>query len=512
MTWWVLSKFSATPGFTTLDVRANTSHEDHLFLAWAYHKPARHPIYRIVRGKRVRCGYKYVWDTPTIAEQVQSGDTLYHRFSLLNLQSNSTIWFYIFAPDGPFGLEIQGPLQHATLLALACWPPNLFVATKLKGVYATRTMSGPGEPHPTWIQINEGLHSLHCWQYHANLIVPADRHYLIAGDPGDRIVYRLMVPDIPWWLPFWPILFPDWEPLLTNADCLALTGWPSGEICWLTTNTHLPGRIYVLFHHPISYDGAACIRSHDYGQTWESFPISPGPVAYTAGNIIAGVSRGTSPHGVGSVLYAAINNGLGGHFRIYISTDWGQSWALAGSTQLSVAVPRVMVDPSDQSILYIGAHVNIPNPNELFRSTDHGADLIEIDFDHHLGFYLNAFWGQMWLEQTDIFRARVLVQNHVWQTTDFCETWTDPGPTAVAVSRLSILGHSPDYLYLGRRTNAPAFGWPGYPHVFFISDTEGLTMWGKCGAYAAEDDGHGDSIPWNCGGLAHDGILHPYPA
>lgn len=510
MTWWILIGSAPTMTFNTITVRAFTNVPDHLYMAWAYWEPTRHLLYRTVRGKTILCGYKYIWDTPTITEQDQDDDTLYHTFHLYGLTANSTVWYYLFAPDGPYGLEIQGPLRHVHLPPPPHWDPNLFVATKLKGVFATRTFSGPGEPQPTWIPLTAGLHSLSCWQYAPDLLAPQTRHYLVTGVAGSRVVYKLDVPIIPWWMPFTPARFPDWQPILTNADCLALTGFASGEICWVATNINLPGQVYVLFHHPASFDGATCIRSENYGLTWQSFPISPGPVAQRAGNIIAGLSRGASPHASGQVLYAAINNGLMGSFKVYISTDRGETWALGGSTQTSVAVPRVMVEPSDHSIVYIGAHVAIPNPHELFRSTEHGANLVEVDGDHHLGFYLNAFWGQMWLDTEDIHSMRILVQNHVWTSTTFAATWTDFGPTAVGVARLMCTPHSPSYLHLGRRTNSPPFGDPGYPHVVFISTDQGHTMWGKAGDHADQPDGDGDSIPGDCGGLAYDGFLHPY--
>lgn len=115
MTWWILTYLRNDPGDTTLDVAARTSQPDHLFMAWATWKPARHPIYRTVRGKRVLCGYNYIWDTPSIHEQWQPGDTLQHDFALSGLPPGSTIWYYLFAPGGPYGNEIQGPLISVTL-------------------------------------------------------------------------------------------------------------------------------------------------------------------------------------------------------------------------------------------------------------------------------------------------------------------------------------------------------------------------------------------------------------
>lgn len=116
--WWTLTQLNNYPTSTTLRVEAITNFADHLFMKWAYHKPRRFPIYRTVRGTTVLCGYKYIWDTPNLAEQQQSGDTLEHTFSLSGLTPGSTIWYYLMAPGGPYSLEIQGPLVNVRLT----WP------------------------------------------------------------------------------------------------------------------------------------------------------------------------------------------------------------------------------------------------------------------------------------------------------------------------------------------------------------------------------------------------------
>lgn len=512
MTWWILTSSTPVATFNTLTVRTFTNVEDHLFMAWAYHEPRRHLIYRTVRGKTILCGYEYIWDTPFIAEQIQEGDTLYHRFSLTDLQHNSTIWYYLWAPDGPYGQEIQGPLRHVTLPPPPYWPENLFIATKLKGVFATRTMSAPGEAQPTWIPLVEGLHSLICWQYAPDLLYPQDCHYLVAGAADDRILYSLDVPAIPWWMPFTPARFPDWQPLLTDAQAVTLTGSTSGTICWVATNIRHPGWIHVLFNSGFGDNGTWHIRSQDYGATWEAFQIHANIFNWEAGNIVAGISKGSSPYYSGAVLYVALCSHLLNQVTLWLSTDFGETWTATAAQGIGVVVPRCYVEPSDQAYIYLGALRDIANTRELWRSINHGAALVEVDADDHLGTYIDVFQGQLWLEYTDIHVARVLAANHVWYTDTFCSTWNDPGPTPVDVSRLSILGHSPSYLYLARHTNTPAEGQPGYPHVFFISLNDGLALWGKCGDHAHLADGGGDSIPGDCGGLAHDGILHPYPA
>lgn len=112
MTWWVLTRLYNARHRTALYTAARTNVPDHLFMAWAHHKPTRHPVWKTIRGKRTQCGFRWIWDTPNITEQSQDGDTLQHSFHLADLPPTAHTWYYLFAPDGPYGREIQGPLVH----------------------------------------------------------------------------------------------------------------------------------------------------------------------------------------------------------------------------------------------------------------------------------------------------------------------------------------------------------------------------------------------------------------
>lgn len=119
--WWVLRSLLITPATYACEVACVTSDADHVYVAYAPWRPARHPIYRTFRGRTHLCGYQYIWDTPTIAEQTEPGDTLQHTINLAPLTPETTYWAYVFAPDGPYGLEIQGPLFSFTTEAV---PPG----------------------------------------------------------------------------------------------------------------------------------------------------------------------------------------------------------------------------------------------------------------------------------------------------------------------------------------------------------------------------------------------------
>jgi len=511
MTWWILTQYLPETTFNSATINCYSNIADHAFMSWSYHKPARRQLFRRVRGKTIPCGFKYIWDTPNLAEQTQMGDTLFHRFRLVNLKPAATIWYYIWAPDGPYGNQIQGPLLHLTLPPAPYWPKKMYVATRARGVYYTRTFTGPEGTNPRWYQVNLGLDSLLCWQLAWSLLNPYARLYLIAGPAATRVLYRMEPDPIPWWRPIWPGWTFPWVPILTTEQACTLTGSVSGELCWVATDANHPGYTYVLFNSGLTDTGTWCLRSVDYGDSWTAHNIYAGIFNYRAGNIVAGLTQTAPPGPQANTLYASLNTGAGGHAQIYFSDDLGASWSLQDSIGLTIQVPRCTVDPTNLKTVYMTAFIDAGNPYELFRSQTQGANLVEIDGANHLGFFIDLHPGQMWINPNDRADIRVLTDNNYWRTDDTWSTWRAPTPVAVESSRLSIIGHSPDYLYLARDTSAPDPPNPPSQHVLFVSVDGGTTMWAKCGAHADEPDGGGDSIPYNCGGLALDGICHPEP-
>lgn len=105
---------------------------------------------------------------------------------------------------------------------------------------------------------------------------------------------------------------------------------------------------------------------------------------------------------------------------------------------------------------------------------------------------------------------RVIKEKHIWDTDTFGLTWTDYGQTEYPVRLMHFRDHAPEFLYLAH-IQQPIGPVGIYAlHTIFVSDTQGTTMIGKSGDHAHLSDGGGDSIPFDCGGLAHDGILTLY--
>lgn len=501
MTWWVLTyhDHSRTPDH--LFVVTRTNHPCHLFMAWATHEPARRPIHRIVRGKRVFCGYKYIWNTPNLTEQNESLHTFYHTFGPIPLASTDHVWYFLSSVRTLYERYCQSPLFHVPPPVLHAWTHRMYVGTRLKGVFYTENFGGPDDDQPTWLPVNAGLHSLRIWQLEPDPLGLAFRIYALAGNPGNRTLYYRL-----------PAFDPVWTPLLTNADALALTGAASGELCWVALNRTAVQQVYVLFNSPVGDVGIWCLRSLDSGRTWAAFQFDPSVLNFSAGNISVGLAQGTSPHPRGSVLYAATGYGLFWTMMLFCSTDWGETWSLKDNQGLQLTRYRCLADPTDQSIVYVGAFVNLANPGELFRSIQHGANLVEVDGVHHLGIYLPPTLRNMLINTTDQTWAFIIRNQHVWETLDYCANWTDHGLIQRPAHRLAILWQTPASLYFGKASSGtgPPSTWAC--HVIFISDNFGFHMHPKAGPNACLPDGGGDSIPYNCGGVCLQGmqLFPPY--
>lgn len=496
MNWWILTTHEHARSLHHLFVVSRTNHPAHLFMAWARHPPARRPLWRTVRGTRIFCGYTYWWDTPTLTHQNEPLATFYHTFGPITLAAADHVWYYILSLPTPTQRACQSALFHVPPAELHAWTTKAYVGTHLKGIYYTHSFTGPGGTHPTWSRHNHGLHSLNIWQLEPDPLGVQYRHYCLAGHLGDRILYQRT-----------PAISPTWLPLLTNAQACTLTGSASGELCWVATNINHPAHLYVLFNSALTTNGTWCLRSLDYGATWAAFQIYADIFNYHAGNIMAGITQGTSPHPTGDVLYAALATGALGGTDIYLSTDDGATWAWQADPGSGLQTVRCLVDPTDQSIVYSGAFLGGAHTHELFRSENHGAAPVQVDGAHHLGINIEPFRVPMWINPTDQAFLTVLADNHLYISIDYSLTWTDTGPIAHPCTRLALLWENPDRFYLARHIS----GTPGPPysncHVIFASEDYGATMYGKSGQWACDPTGHGDSIPYNCGGVCLQGMM-----
>jgi len=508
MTFWVFTYLDNYRPPHGLGVFAATPERAHLFIRWSKHKPVRKKVYRRVRGTDIWCGYRYWWKDAHLHEQTQSGNTYEHLFGLIPLDPWDHVWYYLFSiphpppPEIPmYPFEHQGPLIHVAPPELHHWTRRAYVGTKLTGIYYTDNFTGPLGDQPTWRAQNFGLHSLRIWQLEPDPQSLHFRIYALAGPSGNRILYYRV-----------PGISPAWVPILSNTDCLVLTGAISGEMCWVATNRTAIQHLYVLFNSAMGDVGTWCLKSINMGRTWTAHQIYAATLTNSAGNISVGFAPGTSPHPRGSVLYARFCYGLWWRHLLYLSTDWGDTWALVDSRSMQLTRVRCLVDPTDYSIVYIGSMVNLDNPAELFRSEAHGAAMVEVDDVNHLGIYLEPEISSMWIHETDHHWLTTLSHRHLWTTLDYCANWTDHGETFKRAERLAILSEQPEHLYLARDQNAYPIVHPHGPHVIYVSDDYGATMHGKAGLHPLAPYGAGDSLPYNCGGVCLQGmqLFHLY--
>lgn len=178
---WTLNSLKHVPMPTTLRVEATTTKAAHVWMTWSYLRPDRDIIYRTVRGKMIRCGYKFIWYEPHLVEQIQEGDTFAHIFLHTGLIPGSRIFYYLHSPVEGSEWECQGPLQIVYLLEVGAPGTYLYFGSRLKGIFMTTTFSPPDGPDPTWVPDNEGLISLIIRQIVLDPFIPQHRRYVRAG-------------------------------------------------------------------------------------------------------------------------------------------------------------------------------------------------------------------------------------------------------------------------------------------------------------------------------------------
>lgn len=493
---WTLQMLTHIVTATTLRVITNTSRQDHLFLSWSYTRPATELIYRTVRGKLIRCGYKYIWDTPTTVEQIEDGATWTHTFYLTNLVAGSRLWYYLHAPCPPSEWETQGPLQMIDLLHAG--PPGsyLYFASRYLGMFMTTTFSAIGDPQPVWVPDNDGLLSLEISQAVLDPSIPEHYRYVIAGPH----LYRMHNP-----VDFGPATATI---ILSQPEAIALTGSPDGDILWIEPNRRHPGMLHVLFNSQYASNGFWHLRSLDYGAHWTAHQIDATPFNYIAGNIMAGFNKGTSPHGEGDVLYVPLNVELGGNPHVARSIDQGITWTTLGAPGRATETerPRLHVDPANQAVVYLG---NNPRHPELYRSPDHGDTWARVDQGEPITITLHngAYHAVLRTHEANPDLVRLFTRFWVYTSHDFCASWQGTLNLAEPLRTGRFTTGNPNLLYLAKVVSGTP---PPVDHgssVIFISDDEGLSYYPKAGANPHLADGGGDSIPYSCGGAAHDGIL-----
>jgi len=379
------------------------------------------------------------------------------------------------------------------------WVEEVYVGTANYGVYYTSDFVA--DPRyidgvPTWVTVNVGIN-------------PADGLIGLRGDPwepGNR-QYVLMTTGL-----YSRTAGGNWVSILTLAQAEALAGSPVGPNAFgldtLETSINRRGHVAVILNALGAGPTWASfyIVSYDYGATWTAYNmIGWGVNGMSCQNLTIGAYKGMSPYDAGQVMYTI--GRATANTAIFVSLDGGQTWAAGSVIGGSVYYCDVLVDPNDQSRVYIGLRDGV-GPWHVAVSEDHGATWTDIDagaIDTSMGAQ------QIWYMLSKAMDERGTVRvGHVTvfaptfhMTRDEGISWDEPTPEyATRTFGVSLVQDAPDYLYL-LLTSSPLVA---TPHVIYASTDECRNMVPKAGANAnIAVTGGGDSIPYDCGGIR--GIL-----
>ncbi len=499
--WWILISQDTYRTHNSLSVIATTDKATHVFMAWAYLKPARHPIYRTVRGRRIRCGYKYIWDTPTIENQTTWGKTLQHTFSLTDLTPGATIWYYLFSPNGPYGLQIQGPLSHATLYTLRPWTTRLYVATNAQGVFYTDNfVSHRDYPigDPRWQPVSVGLEPDPKFRgFRGDPFIPEGRQYFLDVTG----VYRRTIG--PWgnFLPRTTII------QAVGCNDVGPSRFPHNG---LAVNINQPGWVGAIFVGQHTVNGAPQYRhyfclSTDRGNTWTITVAEDGTLNLPYPTCLTvGANKGSSPYPAGRVLYFMARETTNAY--CLRSIDGGATWEafLIGTAWNRIPSSpyegHMLVDPASQDKCYFTGCLNPTPAWVLKRTTDHGETWADYDgaADQPLGNDIS--YHALTLTTTGILRTGTDVGRIFFhKTIDAGASWTKTAPQIPSTHLcLTTVPGVPNSLYI-----------PGQwldlhmnNHLIWASANEGATMIPKSGKNPdVPETGQGDSIPYTAKGI-----------
>ena len=119
------------------------------------------------------------------------------------------------------------------------------------------------------------------------------------------------------------------------------------------------------------YYGIGLLKSGDAGNTW----MLLGTAQFTRRTVSKIIVDPTNPNTVYVAIGALATNGLPGNTGIWKSTDGGVTWSNTTATiSTTAAFSDLVMDPSDQQILYAAAGVPGGNPvNGVYKTTNAGT-------------------------------------------------------------------------------------------------------------------------------------------
>ena len=245
-----------------------------------------------------------------------------------------------------------------------------------------------------------------------------------------------------------------------------------------------------------------CLKSTDYGANWTRARIAGNPCR-ASGGIWAG--RVT-----GDVMYATYNYGLATTAWVGYSTNEGASWSNKDTLDVSLWVGRAMINPSTEATSYTGKDINGPN---LAKAIAVSGSYTKIKDDAGIAIFHG--YGGGWISADDGDYIRTIRSNVLYFSDDEGSTWDENNISDVghgATFERAMWGHDsvPQWVGVASRTDISS-PFVNY-HLLKSTEDNGGTWYDKAGANASTaTTGGGNSIPYNCGGIAENGLYLTIP-
>lgn len=346
------------------------------------------------------------------------------------------------------------------------WPRTIYVATLSAGVFVTNNFTDPST-QPVWSPVNTGLPTLGCREFWLDPFEPAARQYVLLE--SDRTLY--MRPG-----------GGSWSPILTPAQCYAMTPTPNASIKGFCVDPSIPGRLWANYG-TVSITDWGCTRSafytDDYGDHWSYSTFYTGLYTYGFGVIRA--------HGDNVYVMSATNSSS----RIYYTSNKGATWGYTGidfQTEhpiiLNKLTPSWVYCPQNTGgATHYDRLVMVSNDGTLTTLQDYMSPG-DVDV--------------MWFHPTDPNHQRMVRGGRLYVTEDAWTTKNTPSPISpTPVSIAPYVSDDPDQILVGLTLGTHVIG-----ALVGESDT---TAVGIAGANAGTAPYTG-SIPSTCGGVARMGV------
>lgn len=362
------------------------------------------------------------------------------------------------------------------------WPVRLYVVTRSRGVYFTNDFDGPLGSQPTWSRLTG-----------------TDAYAIKAGAISQQTGSVFTLLDSLTGIYRWTDVG-GYENILTSTEAAAMCGG-SGNLYWLYCD-EWTGFVYAL----VAGDGGMHImRSTDDGARDGGGVTSFRDVDDTSIELYGGA-------GVGQLLTTldAINGvvtgnktGGGGSARVFTGVIGSGSWTYADSMGGFGWAPPAYYDAhnnviwscnSDHEVMWLGSD----------QTTWNVPAGVAIGMAYSIFGQGIAFWNTN-LHVT-IGQYGTTYENSIQWTDDFWATFYASGDVGVVIESCVPVPYQPPNLILGRRS---ASGGTGEYHVIYVNDDLGATTpVGRAGVDPSNVSTT-VSIPYNCGGIAYNGILMP---